>query len=83
MTSMTLIDASRELARHDDGRFGAQEHSAPEAELIEPDGETPEMAGERGVRDAVALRTPDPGLYADEYMAGYESELLDLGDTWE
>lgn len=80
---MTIIDTARESARHDNGRFGVQEHTAPEALLIEPDGETPEMAEERGIADARALRTPDPGFYADAYMTGYESELLDLGDSWE
>ena len=41
------------------------------------------MAEERGVADARALRTANPGFYADEYMAGYESELLDYADSWE
>lgn len=75
-------DAAREAARTDSGRFGVQEHSAPELEL-EPDGETPEAAEERGIADARALRTANPGFYADEYMTGYESELLDLTDSWE
>lgn len=76
-------DIAREAARTDGGRFGIQEHTAPEAQLIEPDGETPEMAEERGIADARALRTANPGFYADEYMTGYESELLDIGDSWE
>lgn len=80
---MTIIDTAREAARQDSGRFGVQEHTAPETQLIEPDGETPEMAEERGVADGRAMRTANPGFYADEYMAGYESELLDLADSWE
>lgn len=79
---MTVIDIARETARQDDGRFGVHAHTAPEID-IEPDGESPEMAEERGIADARALRTADPGFYADEYMAGYESELLDLADSWE
>lgn len=82
MVSMTIIDTARENARHDNGQFGTQLHTAPELDL-EPDGETREQAEERGISDARALRTANPGFYTDEYMTGYESELLDLADSWE
>lgn len=80
MVSMTVTDIAREQSRHPSGRFGLQPQTAPELEL---DAETAEQAGERGVADARSLRTPNPGFYADDYMAGYESELLDLADSWE
>ncbi|SDH33392.1 hypothetical protein [Microbacterium sp. 77mftsu3.1] len=80
---MTISDAAatREAHRTDLGQFGSHDHSEPELAL-EPDGETREQAEDRGISDARALRTPSPGYYADEYMAGYESELMDLGDSW-
>lgn len=78
MTGMTLIDTAREFARHDDGRFGAQQHTAPEATLVEPDGETPEMAEERGIADARGARPANPGFHVDAYMTGYETEHLDI-----
>ena len=34
----TNIDTARELARHGDGRFGIQEHTAPETQLLAPHG---------------------------------------------
>ena len=84
MVYMTIIDTAREAARETDGRFGPQEHTEPEFTLaLEVEGETEAMAEERGISDARQLRTPTPGFYADAYMAGYESELLDLGDSWE
>lgn len=84
MSGMTLIDHARELARHFDGRFGEQEHSAPETQLIEPDGETPEMAEERGIADARGARPANPGFHLDAYMTGYSTEYLDITQgSWE
>jgi hypothetical protein len=78
MEGMTLInattDAAREASRHIDGRFGAQEHTAPELTL----GETDEEAHERGVADARGARAANPGENIDAYMGGYEAELMDL-----
>lgn len=82
MAVMTVISptvaTSREAAREDSGRFGEQHHAAPELTL-----ETEAEAAERGIQDARGARAANPGAHIDEYMAGYESELLDLGDSWE
>lgn len=84
MTSMTVItpaaEAAREASRTTSGRFGAQDHTAPELSL---DTETEQEAHERGVRDARGARPANPGVLIDEYMGGYEAELMDLEDSWD
>jgi hypothetical protein len=77
MVAMTTVDTAREAARHASGRFGAQQHTAPELDLS---AETEEDAHERGVADARQGRAANPGAHIDEYMGGYEAELLDLED---
>lgn len=71
----TAAIAAREEAREASGRFGAQEHTAPELTI---DVETPSDAFERGIDDARAGRMPNPGANIDDYMTGYEAEQLEL-----